>query len=143
MPIPDQFRNDADTLSAGLRRLLEDELTAGNSIAAVGYTFPVHGIGVWFRLSGPVTTRPRESGAGLTFILRNNSDYSGSFEEQDGNQFILEPPLPPEPIPDMDAIREAHAPKASTPPPIQSDPNTLVGRFERSMVMDYMKWHDG
>jgi hypothetical protein len=43
----------------------------------------------------------------------------------------------------MDAIREAHTAKSSSQPLIQSDPNTALGRFERSMVMDYEKWHDG
>jgi hypothetical protein len=43
----------------------------------------------------------------------------------------------------MDAIRAAHAPHPEEPAPILSDPNTALGRFERSMVMNYEKWHDG
>jgi hypothetical protein len=51
--------------------------------------------------------------------------------------------VPPDPEPDMDAIRAAHQPKPYRPPPITSDPNTALGRFERSTVIDYQKWHDG
>jgi hypothetical protein len=42
----------------------------------------------------------------------------------------------------MDAIREAaNAPRPSLPP--DAAPDTPMGRFERSMHIDYEKWHDG
>jgi hypothetical protein len=141
--IPPEFRKDADPLPPALRALLEAELAAGNTIAEVGSYFPAPPAGAFFKMNRPVTTRPRASGDGLTFRFLDNSLYCGSFTDDRGFYFILEPPLPPPPEPDMDAIRAAHAPKPAKPPPIQSDPHTALERFERSMVMDYEKWHDG
>jgi hypothetical protein len=141
--IPPEFGKDADAFPPALRDLLDAELAAGNTIAKAGYTFPAPPAGAYFIMAGPVTTHPRESGGGLKFRDFESSLYSGSFTDERGFYFILEPPLPPPPEPDMDAIRAAHAPKPYQPPPIRSDPNTALGRFERSMVMDYEKWHDG
>ncbi|MGO9275075.1 MAG: hypothetical protein ACLQOO_33385 [Terriglobia bacterium] len=142
MSIPPEFRRDADQFPPLLRALLEAELAAGNSVAEVGHTFPTPPAGAYFKLAAPVSTRSHESGGGLTFRALNNSLYFGFFGDDRGFYFIVEPPLPPPPEPDMDAIRAAHAPKSS-PPLFESDPNTAPGRFERSMVMNYEKWHDG
>jgi hypothetical protein len=44
----------------------------------------------------------------------------------------------------MDAIRDAHnAPHPSPIETVAKDPNSALGRYERSMVIDYVKWHDG
>jgi len=142
MSIPPEFRRDADQLPPSLCALLEAELAAGNSVAEVGHTFPAPPAGAYFKLAAPVSTRPHESGGGLTFRALNNSLCSGFFGDDRGFYFIVEPPLAPPPVPDMDAIRAAHASKSS-PPPFESDPNTAPGRFERSMAMNYEKWHDG
>lgn len=142
MTIPPEFRKDADRLPPLLRALLEAELAAGNSVAEVGHSFPAPPAGACFKLAAPVTTRPHESGGGLTYRAVNSSLYSGFFGDDRGFYFIVEPPLPPPPEPHMDAIRAAHAPQPS-PPVFESDPNTAFGRFERSMEMNYEKWHDG
>jgi hypothetical protein len=140
--IPPEFRRDADQLPPLLRALLEAELAAGNSIAEVGHSFPAPPAGACFKLAAPVTTRPHESEGGLTYRAVNSSLYSGFFGDERGFHFIVEPPLPPPPEPDMEAIRAAHAPEPS-PPAFERDLNTAPGRFERSMEMNYEKWHDG
>lgn len=141
--IPEEFRKDADLFPPVLRALLDAELEAGNRIAKVGYTFPAGRMdGACFFMTGPITTRKRASGDGLKFRDYNSSICSGGFTD-DGSVFhILEPPVPPE-EPDMDAIRAAHLPGAPKQRVFESDPNTALGRFERSMVIDYVKWHDG
>ncbi|MBL0035373.1 MAG: hypothetical protein IPP26_06295 [Flavobacteriales bacterium] len=47
----------------------------------------------------------------VVFYARNNSSYAGEFTTEQRHFFVLEPPLPPEPEPDMDAIRKALEPK--------------------------------
>lgn len=143
MSIPEDFRNEADALPSGLRALLADEFAAGNTIAEVNSYFPAPTAGACFILNRPVTTRPRESGNGLKFRDFGYPNFSGSFTDERGFYFILEPPVPPDPEPDMDAIRAAHEPKPYTSQSITSQPNTALGRFERSMLIDYEKWHDG
>lgn len=142
MTIPPELRRDADRLPPLLRALLEAELAAGNSVTEIGHTFPASPEGAYFMLAGPVTTRPRESGGGLTFRDFNCCLYAGYFGDEACLYFIVEPPLPPPPDPDTEAILAAHAPQP-TPPRFECDPNTAPGRFERSMAIDYEKWHDG
>jgi hypothetical protein len=97
---------------AVLRALIEAELTAGNSIVEVGHSFPAPPAGANFKLANKVSTRPRGSGGGLDFYERNSSIYSGEFTDAKRFYFILEPPNPPPPEPDMDAIRKSHEPKS-------------------------------
>lgn len=137
-----------------LKALLEAELAAGNEIAEVASCFPAPPAGVYVKLARPVTTRPRADGGGISFYDRNGSTYSGEFHDARRFHFVLEPPHPPEPEPDMDAIRAAvHGSRlvptssgesqssASASPTSAED--GAVRRFERSMVVDYEKWHDG
>jgi hypothetical protein len=118
--IPPQFRRDADAFPRVLRALLDAELAAGNQIAEAGHSFPAPPAGAYFMLTKPVGTRPRASGDGLEFRDFNSSLYSAWFTDDRGFFYLLEPPLPPRP-----------------------EPGTAAGRFERSMAMDYEKWHDG
>ena len=94
-----------------LRDLLLAELAAGNSIVEVGHSFPAPPVGCYFKLASPVSTRPRASGDGIDFYDRNSSIYSGEFTDAKRFFFILEPPNPPPPEPDMDAIRRSHEPR--------------------------------
>lgn len=96
---------------APLRTLVEAEVAAGNSIAEVGHSFPAPPAGAYFKLKNKVTTRPRASSDGVSFYERNSSIYSGEFTDSKRFYFILEPPNPPPPEPDMDAIRKALEPK--------------------------------
>jgi hypothetical protein len=155
-----------------LRELLAQELTAGNSITEVGSSFPAPPVGAYVKLINPVTTRARSSGNGLVFYDRNSSIYSGEWTDAQRYFFVLEPPRPPEPELDMEAIRAAHNPPSRLPtsggrsfdettnspqgqpradvgaPESSSIPaawaaNSCVRRFQKSMVIDYEKWHDG
>lgn len=139
--VPEQFRDTVAALPVSLRALLLAELAAGNSIAELGHSHPAPPVGAYLRLSRPVTTAAHTSAQGLTFRARNSSLYSGEFSDGGGRYFILEPPLPEPPEPDMDAIRE----RANPPPSLPSIPShTLaLARFFDSMRMDYDKWHDG
>ncbi len=138
--IPPEFSEIADAFPPALRALLDAELAAGNTIAQAGSYFPAPPAGAFFKMTGPVTTRPRESGDGLNFRNYESSLYSGSFTDERGFYFILEPPLPPPPEPDMDAIRAAHAPAPFVAEPIACDPNTPLGRFQRRILLGREKW---
>lgn len=94
-----------------LLELLEAELKAGNRIVEVFHSHPAPPAGACFRLARKVTTRPRKTGRGLLFHEVNSSLYAGEFTDSRGFHFIIEPPGPPPPEPDMDAIRAAHAPR--------------------------------
>jgi hypothetical protein len=94
-----------------LRALVEAELAAGNSIVEVGHSFPAPPAGAYFKLANKVSTRPCVSGDGMSFYERNSSIYSGEFTDAKRFYFILEPPNPPPPEPDMDAIRKSLEPK--------------------------------
>jgi hypothetical protein len=94
-----------------LRALVEAELAAGNSIVEVGHSFPAPPAGAYFKLANKVSTRSRVSGDGIDFYERNSSIYSGEFTDAKRFYFILEPPNPPPPEPDMDAIRKTYEPK--------------------------------
>ncbi|HEX5011069.1 MAG TPA: hypothetical protein VFY71_11780 [Planctomycetota bacterium] len=144
--IPDKYAARLAILPAPLRALLEAELAAGNEIVEVASCFPAPPAGVYVKLARPVTTRPRASGGGLEFLDRNTSLHSGEFHDERRFHFILEPPHPPEPPPDMDAIREGRAaarPAGGSPPSADADAEEAVRRFRQSMAIDYEKWHDG
>lgn len=131
-----------------LRALIDAELAAGNEIVEISSTFPAPPAGACARLERRVTTRPRASGDGLSFYDRNTSIYSGEFADARRLYFVVEPPHPPPPEPDMDAIRaELRArhgvPEEHPPPTPPSPPGGSADRFARSMEIDYEKWHDG
>ncbi len=105
MKLAPEYQADFDAMPSALRVLLEAELAAGNEVVEVGHTHPAPPVGAYFKLARPVTTRPRASGGGLSFYERNSSLHSGEFTDEARFFWILEPPRPPEPEPDMDAIR--------------------------------------
>src|SRR5512138_2799490 len=109
MKIPEAFLADARAMPSVLRELFEAELAAGNEITEVFHCFPAPPAGACFKLARPVSTRPRESGGGIDFYDRNSSIYSGEFTDARRFYFIIEPPHPPPPEPNMDAIRAAHS----------------------------------
>jgi hypothetical protein len=145
------LREEMDTMPAALRALLDAELAAGNEIVECGHGFPSPPAGAWFRLAKPLLSRPRKSGGGIDYYDRRDPKYSGEITDAQRFWFLLEPPHPPEPPPDMDAIREAHAhewnpvaPQPARPPDAAPGaPETALQRFERSMIFDYGKWRDG
>ncbi len=122
MLIPAEFAKQFATFPAPLRELVEAELVAGNAIAAIEYGFPAAPCGASIKLARAVSDERRKSNDGFTFYARNSSIYSGEFTTPERHFFVLEPPLPPEPEPDMDAIRKAHEPR----------PNPIVQPTKRS-----------
>lgn len=141
--VPPEWQRDADLLSPPLRKLLEAELAAGNTIIEAGHSHPAAPVGVYFKLANPVSTHPRvrNKDGEIRFYERGSSLYNGEFTDAKGFCYILEAPLPPPPYPAMDAIREA----ANVPRPKPALPtgNAPLDRFVRSMEIDYEKWHDG
>ena len=136
-------------MPAELRRLVEEELAAGNEIAEVGHSFPAAPVGCYVKLTRPVASRPRASSEGIKFFDRNSSIYSGEFADLNRHFFVIEPPHPPPPEPDMNAIRAAAQPKGQpltvsvTPMPPAIVAGSTLDRFQGSMIIDYEKWHDG
>ena len=98
---------------AELRALVEAELAAGNSIASIESGFPAAPCGASITLARAVQAERRASTDAVSFHERNSSSYAGEFTTAQRHFFVLEPPLPPEPEPDMDAIRAALEAKAS------------------------------
>jgi hypothetical protein len=133
----DEFPNFPNAL----RKLVEDELQAGNEVIEIGHGFPAAPCGAYLRLAHPVTTRKRESTPELDFYDRNSSCYSGEFTDANRHFFVLEPPRPPESPPDMQAIRAA----IDAGYPVSRNPlsDSVVERFARSMEINYDKWREG
>ncbi len=149
---------------AVLRALVEGEVRAGNAVVEIGHGFPAAPCGAWVRLAGRVSTVPRKRTEALDFFERNTGAYSGEFTDAARHYFVLEPPIPPAPPPDMDAIRASIdarnraadcdrdrydqpelpplLPSAEATPRIEVA-DTPVTRFARSMVLSYDAWHDG
>lgn len=151
MVIDQNIREEMERMPQRLREILEAELAAGNDIAEVRTGFPAAPVGVSFLLARPMSHRPPERGAAVTYYNRNGSTYSGEVTDESRHFFILEPPLPPEPQPTMEEIR-AQLQTVSTPilpsPPRSSQPSpttptAALRRFESSMAIDYSSWREG
>jgi hypothetical protein len=155
---PEQSRQLAE-FPPILQELVRAELAAGNCIEELGGGFPAPPVGACVRLAARVTTRPRENAGELHFYERNSSSYSGEFTDARRFYFVLEPPLPPEPAPDMDAIRAAREqrqkeadiarmariepPTAAHEPIARDAVSERIRKFRESMQLTYDRWHDG
>ncbi|MBR0672852.1 hypothetical protein [Neoroseomonas soli] len=106
-----------DAFPPALRALLEAELAAGNTILEVGHGSPAPPVGAWVRLAKRVATRPRAASPEIGFHDRRSSLWSGEWTDPRRFFFVLEPPGPSPPAPDMDALRRAAAPPAALRPP--------------------------
>lgn len=106
----DPLRQQIAEFPAPLRELIEAEFQAGNTIVAIEHGFPSAPCGASIKLARSVNDERRRSVGGVQFYARNNSSYAGEFTTVERHFFVLEPPLPPEPEPDMDAIRTALEP---------------------------------
>lgn len=139
--IPPAFQKDVDALPAVVRALLEQELEAGNEIDSVSHTFPAPPVGAAIMMARPISTRPRASGDGIVFRDHNSSLYAGWFTDERGYFYLLEPPRPAPPVPDMNEIRrKANEPREEKP---TTSGSSVVDEFRASMHVDYEKWHDG
>lgn len=106
MITPEQ-QAELEKFPEALRALVQAELAAGNAIEEIGHSFPAPPVGAFIKLVNKVTTRARSTSDGLNFYERHSSLYSGQFTDAVGYFFVLEPPNPPPPEPDMDAARIA------------------------------------
>ncbi|MCC6400292.1 MAG: hypothetical protein IT227_05975 [Flavobacteriales bacterium] len=111
MTTADPFLQQLAQFPAPLRELVEAEINAGNSIVAIENGFPAAPCGAFVKLAKAVQDERRRSSGEVSFYARNNSSYAGEFTTEQRHFFVLEPPVPPEPAPDMDAIRKALEPK--------------------------------
>ena len=111
MTIPDPYRQQLAEFPAPLLALVEAEIQAGNSITAIEHGFPAAPCGASVKLAKAVQDERRRSTDDVKFYARNNSSYAGEFTTEQRHFFVLEPPLPPEPYPDMDTIRRSLEPK--------------------------------
>lgn len=107
MTIPKEFAQRFAEFPTALQKLVEAELAAGNEIVEICSGFPAPPVGACLKLAKLVTTRARAPEKGLDFYERNMPSYSGEFTDEKRFFFVLEPPKPPEPEPDMNAIRAA------------------------------------
>ncbi len=107
MKIPAEFAQELAAFPAALRKLVETEIEAGNTIAELTHGFPAAPCGANVKLAKHVGPSRRVSSECINFYERNMPDYSGEFTDAQRHFFVLEPPNPPQPYPDMDAIRKA------------------------------------
>lgn len=148
MKSEDGMKKELDRLPQPLRAMLENELKAGNEIAEIGHGSPAPPAGLFVRLVRPVTTWPHGSRNGIEFYDRDTPYHSGEFNDPKRFFFILEPPRPPSPDPDMESIREDHRTGRNmrvktSPEGAASAADAPMNRFVKSMIIDYEKWHDG
>jgi hypothetical protein len=170
MSLPSQWTQELAAFPAALRALIEAELAAGNEIVEISSSFPAPPAGAYAKLARPVSACPRASSKEIDFYDRNGPSYSGEFTDAKRFYFVLEPPRPPPPEPDMNAIRAeiqarqsggaaesapasrgGPAPSIQAAPALITEPNqapeapfsAAVERFRQGMVIDYEKWHDG
>lgn len=142
------------TFPAELQKLIDDEIKDGNAIQSIEYGFPAAPCGASVKLARQVKNERKVSTTTLNFYARNNTQYSGEFTTSQRHFFVLEPPIPSEPAPDMDTIRAeiaarqraADADRFGT----EVQPTTqgsiryeVVERFRKSMMIDYDRWREG
>lgn len=152
--ISGEYAQIVATFPLELQRLVADEIREGNAIESIEYGFPAAPCGASVKLARQVKIERRISASGVDFYARNSTQYSGEFTTSQRHFFVLEPPLPPEPLPDMDTIRAQMAAsqraadadrlatqiQPSEPRPIRSG---VVERFRDSMAIDYDRWREG
>jgi len=105
-----------------LKRLVEAELVAGNSILEYGGGHPAPPAGGMIKLAKDLQT---DLPSDLSTYARNTSLYHTEITDGDRRYWILTAPHPPPPPVDMDVIRAKHAPLAPASPPRVHLPGTI------------------
>lgn len=103
---PPEFEQQLAQFPKALLELVANELQAGNSIVSISSGHPAAPCGAAVRLAQPVQAERRVSTSEIKFRDCNKANHSGEFTTGPGHFFVLEPPRPPDPVPDMEAIRE-------------------------------------
>ncbi len=137
--LPLEQCDDFLRMPVALRELLLTELAAGNQVVEISHCHPAPPSGACFRLARRLITRAAESNDGLYYRERNSSLSSGEITDGQRFFFLVEPPLPLEPEPDMNAIweRANFGTNPSAPcsePELESGEQTCSQRFKSSMV---------
>lgn len=140
-------------LPPALRALLAAELAAGNRIAEIDRGFPAPPVGLCVILAKPVGTRPNDADDGLRYREWPNWKGYNGYADPRGFFFVLNPPHAPPPDPVMrwdehgaaicPPAAQAGAPMPDVPASDAAHADSLLRRFEQSLVIDYEKWHDG
>lgn len=139
MTTADPYSHQLAEFPESLRALVEAEIQAGNSITAIENGFPAAPCGASVKLAKAVQDERRRSLGEVVFYARNNSSYAGEFTTEQRHFFVLEPPLPPEPEPDIDAIRKALEPKPNALDQLaQREPGSGVG-IGRALVEESIR----
>jgi len=142
--VPAEYQQDVSQLPRELRELLLAELNAGNTIVDAGHSHPAPPVGAFIKLANLVTTRVRQSGDGLHFSARNNSQYCGEFTDEDRRFFILEASIADSSYPDMDEIRaRLEGPGVSPHSVVDEADREALKRFDDSREMTYDRWREG
>lgn len=108
--LPPEQCDELNKFPPALRELLFAELSAGNSIAEIGHSFPAAPAGAYVLLANDVHSRERASTAGISFYERNTLQFFGEYADEKRHFFVLESPHAPEPDPDINKIRAALQP---------------------------------
>lgn len=141
MKTPEDIRAEIASFPPALRAIVDAELAAGNEVAGLVNGFPVAPRGVGIRFRRPISVPVPSDSSGVWFCRFPGWDGSSGFADASGRSFVLGPPrVPPDP-PSMDAIRDAaNRPRRRAR---EAAPGSPLARFERSLQIDFEKWHDG
>lgn len=115
-----------DRFPPDLRALVLAELEAGNAVIDAGAGHPAPPVGDIIKLANDLSTPLPGT---LRAQVRNGSMCHMEITDADRIFFILTAPHPPPPLPDMDAIREAHR---DAPLPV-SEPMRMPGTIEMDL----------
>jgi len=141
MKLSDDVLATIAELPDALRAVVEAELAAGNEVAEVVSGHPVPPAGAGIRLMRPLNVPLSSSAAGIQPCRFPAWDGSSGYSDEAKHNFVLGPPEAPSDPPHMAEVRHAanrpHQPAAATASDSARD------RFERSLQMDFDKWHDG
>ncbi len=141
-----ELRRIINELPKALRSLLEAEIAAGNEIAEVGHSYPAPPIGAYIKLAKPVSTRSDDAADELTFRERDGSLYSGEYTDSNRRFFIVTPPklqLKATQRTNSLEFPKTNSDKSNRTDSDQSSVVSPLRRFEKSMEINYEKWHDG
>lgn len=141
MKLPDDVLAQIAELPETLRAIAEAELVAGNEVAEVINGYPVPPVGVGIRLVHPLSIPVEDTTSGIRPCRFPGWDGSSGYSDAPRHSFVLGPPCDATAPPRASGICDA------ADPPRQSAaataPDSPLARFERSLQIDYEKWHDG
>jgi hypothetical protein len=115
-----------------LRALVMAELEAGNAIIDAGAGHPAPPAGDMIKLAGDLRT---PTSPGLQVYARDSSTHHTEITDATRFFFVLTAPHEPPPLPDMDAIREAHRDEPLPAPKSTRLPGTIELDYRGEMLI--------